>query len=480
MATNGVTPLGFVRPRLPEIRAEIAAELIARLQAVGYDGAIETRPDSLFGLLIDTFAERETAVWEQTEAVYYGMYPSSASGSQLDRAVSFAGVFRLQAQPSSINLVLYGIEGTVVPAGSQVRNQTTGTIWQTLTATTIGKGAVADAALRPTPAAFTLYRVTIDGVNYDYTSTAASLSAILAGMVGAIMPSGHQVSQDGAVVHIAPTGQSDFSLQTSGSVVVAGFGSPAVAESIDLGDVTAEYAQISDIVTLVPGWNAVSNLEGASPGRLAETDAQLRERYKTGVYLLGAATLPSLQANLESRVSGLRTVKVFENNTDNVDTVGRPPHSIHVVAQGGLTSEIAEIIFNYKAAGIDTHGAVLSNVVDSENVSHPIRFDRPTVRYIWVNVIVTLLPDSEEAFPSDGLSQIAANILATGQALGVGQDVIWQRLLRAVHAVRGVAEASVQLAVSSTPSAPGPFAAANITLAPFEIASFALERISVT
>ena len=55
---NGVTPLGFVRPRLPEIRLEITDDLVARLRAVGYAGDIETRPDSLFGLLIDTFATR--------------------------------------------------------------------------------------------------------------------------------------------------------------------------------------------------------------------------------------------------------------------------------------------------------------------------------------------------------------------------------------------------------------------------------------
>jgi uncharacterized phage protein gp47/JayE len=480
MATNGVTPLGFVRPRLPEIRAEIAADVVARLQAMGYQGPIETRPDSLFGLLIDTFAERETAVWEQTEAVYYGMYPSSASGLQLDRAVSFAGVFRLRALQSSVDLVLYGAPGTVVPAGSQVRNPTTSTLWQLDTDVTIGVGAVADAMLRPLPAALTLYRVTIDGVDYTYASTAGTLSEVLAGLVAALMPSGHTISHDGAVLRIIASGETDFALQVSASIVITSFGSPVVASSVDTGAIGATPGQITEIVTLVPGWNAVTNLQDASLGRAVESDAALRERYKTGVYALGAATLPAIQANLESRVDGVQTVKVFENDTDLTDDIGRPPHSIHVVAQGGLDSEIAETIFQYKAAGIDTFGAIVRTVTDSIGVAHSIRFDRPTARYIWVQVQITLLPEAEEAFPADGFQQIAANILAAGSVLGIGQDVIWQRLLRAVHAVSGVAEAQLLLASSATPDAPGPFTESNVTIAAFQIARFAASRIVVT
>lgn len=41
---NGVTPYGFVKMRLPEIRQAIAADLKNRLVAAGLDGNIETRP----------------------------------------------------------------------------------------------------------------------------------------------------------------------------------------------------------------------------------------------------------------------------------------------------------------------------------------------------------------------------------------------------------------------------------------------------
>ena len=75
MADYGVTPEGFVRPRLPEIRMEIIEELRRNLRARGLPDDMETRPDSVTGVVIDTFAEREAALWEMGEGVYYAMYP---------------------------------------------------------------------------------------------------------------------------------------------------------------------------------------------------------------------------------------------------------------------------------------------------------------------------------------------------------------------------------------------------------------------
>lgn len=481
---NGVTTEGFVRPRLPEIRLEIIADLVTRLRAVGYDGLIETRPDSLFGLLIDTFAERETAVWEQTEAVYYAMYPSSAIGAQLDRAVSFTGVSRLQASPSAVREMLYGAEGTIVPDGAQVKNRNTQEIWQLVGAVTIGLGATGDATIRPTVAPLTVYTITIDATPYTYTSDASPvLSEILAGLVAQLAASGHTISSDGAVVRVTAAGEASFALQVSPSLTVVEFGTPGVMRAGEDGPIDAQVGELTQIVTLVPGWNRADNLQIAALGRLLETDAQLRVRYKSGVYALGAATPPALQANLESRVAGVTSVRVFENDTDEVDDVGRPPHSIHVVAEGGLDSEIAEAIFRYKAAGIDTFGAVEVEVTDSEGVDHEIHFDRPTPVYIWIKAAITLLPSSEESFPADGFVQIANNLLAAGNALGVGKDVIWQRLLAAVHAVKGVAEAELLLAETASPldvPGPGDYVEANITIADFEVGRFDLSRIEVT
>src|SRR6187402_79981 len=103
--------------RLPEIRQQIIDSLQTRTGMT-----FETRPDSVLGQFINIFAEREATVWELAEAVYHAMYPISATGVNLDHAVSFAGVRRLFAQRSTVWAALYGVETTIIPAGSIVRS----------------------------------------------------------------------------------------------------------------------------------------------------------------------------------------------------------------------------------------------------------------------------------------------------------------------------------------------------------------------
>lgn len=113
----GVLPSGFSRMRMPEIRQAIINSLTQSLGIV-----LETRPDSITGQFIDVFAEREATMWELAEAVYFAMYPISATGINLDHSVSFAGVVRLFAEQSTSPCVCYGAEGTIIPAGSYIQN----------------------------------------------------------------------------------------------------------------------------------------------------------------------------------------------------------------------------------------------------------------------------------------------------------------------------------------------------------------------
>src|SRR5215469_10561092 len=107
----GVLATGFTRMRMPEIRLAIINSLQANTGVT-----FETRPDSITGQFIDTFAEREATMWELAEAVYHAMYPISATGVNLDHSVSFAGVRRLFAERSAVWCVCYGVEDTVIPA----------------------------------------------------------------------------------------------------------------------------------------------------------------------------------------------------------------------------------------------------------------------------------------------------------------------------------------------------------------------------
>lgn len=480
----GVTPDGFARPRLPEIRQEIVADLRARMQSAGFNGAVETRPDSITGLLIDTFAEREATLWEQAEGVYYAMYPGSATGVSLDRAVSFTGVSRYRDEPSRAYVVLYGAAGTTVPAGAQVRHRVSQNLWALESATQILAGAAADVILQPAVAPAGVYSVSIDGVAYSYTSgTTTNLPQILAGLVTALAPSGLAVSSDGASVRIHTDGRSAAAFTWSGNLSLARLGSPGLAVTLGASTEGAAVGDLNGIITQVDGWEAVGNLQAGVAGRLAENAAELRARYPTGLFRLGAATLPSIAPNVRDRVAGVRTVKVFMNSTDTPDALGRPPHSVHVVADGGLDDEVADAIFRVVAAGIDTHGKQQVVVKDEDGADHPIRFDRPERVYLWVSCATTLLSPAEQAFPPDGFQRIAENLAAVGEASSIGEDVILQRLYGAIYRTPGLASVDLKLAFSTNPAftpAPADYRAANVTIQDFQVAAFDLSRIEVT
>lgn len=479
----GVTAQGFIRPRLPEIREEIIEDLRARLRAQGLPDNFETRPDSVTGVLIDTFADRETALWEMGEGVYYAMYPGSAYGVQLDRSVSFTGVTRQLAEPSRAIAIAYGLEGTVVPQAAQVRHRSTQTIWETAAPVTISAATASDVSISPTAVPGATYTVTVDGTPYSYTAlTPTSTNAILAGLVAALSTSGLNVSSNGAVLRLILTDALSMSVTLSANLDFTEIGSTIELTAADGSAEEAAPGDLNTIVTLIDGWTAVNNLQAASPGRSLETDAELQARYNTGLFRTGAGTLPAILVNVRDNVAGVSAAEVLENDTDFVDANGNLPHSIQVIVEGGLQNEIAAEIYRVKGAGIDTNGAIVT-VLNTTEGEQTILFDRPGYIYVWARAEITLLPSSEEAFPSNGFDTIRQAIADTGVMHGIGQDVILQRFYCAIYQTPGLAEVDLTFASSTNPAfspAPGDYTAANITIAPDQMAKFDISRVEVS
>ncbi|WP_237173052.1 baseplate J/gp47 family protein [Paracandidimonas lactea] len=483
MADYGITPDGFVRPRLPEIRAEIIDTMRANLRAKGLPDDIETRPDSVMGVVIDTFADREAALWEMGEGVYYAMYPGSAVGAALDRSVSFSGVKRLQAERSQAYVVAYGIAGTVIGAGSQIRHRSTQSIWETTAPVTISAAAAADVRIVPTIQSSSTYTITVDATAYSYVSDATATGGeILAGLTAALATSGLQVANDGAALRLVSTAKVGVNITLTANLTFSELGSAVLAQTVDVIPEVAEPGDLNTIVTLTTGWTRVTNLQEGSVGRLQETDAQLRARYRLGVFRFGAGTLPSIGPNILNDVPGITDIRVFDNKTDIVDAAGRKPHSVHVIVDGGIDDDIAVALYKYKGGGIDTNGAVTRTLATAEG-QQIIQFDRPTPVYVWVKAVVTLLPPEEQAFPSDGFDQIRAAILATGQAHVIGQDVRLQRFFCEIYKTPGIANVELTFASTGNPAytpVSGDYSAANITIADIAKALFDASRIEVT
>lgn len=474
----GVLPSGFSRMRMPEIRQSIIDALTQSLGIV-----LETRPDSITGQFIDVFAEREATLWELAEAVYFAMYPISATGINLDYSVSFAGVTRLFAEQSTAPCICYGAENTTVPAGSFVRNNISQNSFTLNTDVTITRQRAIDVTLKVLTAIVDFqYWLQIDGVIYSYICAAGNTTIDIANsLYTQLLPSRFILVLNVDEIRIYSIESLPFDLQMSSDIQITILGSQVgcTAEEYGLIDVTANT--INSIVSTLTGWDSIINLVDGKIGRNLETDDELRLRYDRGVFQLGAATLNSLQANLVQNIPGLITCQVYENQEDVTDADGRPPHSIEAVVSGGDPQVIATEIWLLKAAGIDTYGSTTVQVVDSIGVSHPIHFNRPEPIYIWVNCDIELY--SEESFLDNGIGQIQNIIVNTGNSFGIGKDVILQRFYGPIYSgVSGVGHITITLAQSTdpnTPPAPGAFVSSNIPISAREISTFILNNVKV-
>jgi len=110
MTEFGVTPAGFVRPRLEDVRQ------VLRDAFVETYGPINLDEDDVVGQLIGIEAKVIADLWEALEESYLAKYRSSAEGVSLDRAVEAIGVVRNSSTRTTAVAALFGIENAVVPA----------------------------------------------------------------------------------------------------------------------------------------------------------------------------------------------------------------------------------------------------------------------------------------------------------------------------------------------------------------------------
>lgn len=153
------------------------------------------------------------------------------------------------------------------------------------------------------------------------------------------------------------------------------------------GPITAYPGELSRIVTPTYGWTSVTNTEPATIGAFAETDAELRARQAVSTAQPSRTVLEGVKGAIAA-ISGVGRFDVFENDTNQVDTRGLPPHSITAVVEGGADKDIGQAIFNKKGPGCYTNGTSSVIVTDMYGVSNTIRFYRPT--YIDIDVVVNI------------------------------------------------------------------------------------------
>ncbi|MFZ7141546.1 baseplate J/gp47 family protein [Avibacterium avium] len=470
MANYGLTRSGFVRKRMPEQLQEFYDQ--AR-KAFGSE--IDLTPETVLGMILNIESERFATLWELVEGVYGAMYPMSATGANLDRAVSFTGVKRLQAERSTVPVIFFGQADVPIPAYTAVRNVASQAVYYTDEDASIDANKATYARIELNTKRIgsgEVFSAVINGEIYRFQAVRSSVASVIQGLSAQLKGIDFvDVQNDNVIIEITAQSTPHFSISVSSNLTLSRLGLCLELSTEEPSEDKAEIGQMTKLVTMLDGVIEVNNLVEGAAGRFEESDLELYQRYHTGVWQNGAGTVEAIYANL-SKVSGVKALRVYENDTDQTLN-GIPKRTIYAVVKGGLDTDIANALLKYKPIGIGTHGRTSVRVKDSQNQPHLIKFSRPLKRYIWLKVIIETFADEGEIATAGYIVNVLNNILDYGKQLGVGSDVIHQRIIATCIAVAGVGKVVVQMGKTNNITDPEPaYQEQNIVIAPDEEAVF--------
>ena len=247
------------------------------------------------------------------------------------------------------------------------------------------------------------------------SSSYSSVDVLIEGTVGTVIVNGSVKDAAGQVWNLPAT----VTIPPGGYITVT-------ATAAATGDIQALAGTITKIVTPQSGWLSVSNPTAATPGTAVETDAQLRIRQRISTAIAAISPMDSLMGTV-AEVAGVSRIKGYENDTNETDTNGLPPHSVCVVVEGGDSTAIAEAIAMQKTLGTATYGDTTIPVLDYKDNSIDISFYRVIEVPIQVKVTITALFGYLATIGDAIVAAVADCINATE----IGNDVYLTRIIAA-------------------------------------------------
>lgn len=448
MADYGVTEKGFVIKRLDEILEELHSELSEKF---GFNTRLDDQ--SFLNVLITTYGGKIAELWEVAQSSYYAKYPSTAEGVSLDNAVQYGGIRRSPNKYSFYTLHCTGDDGTVVRQGATVATNTApqrklaAVAEFEITRDKFNRVSVRVAA----PVKGEIYSVSINGVQYSYTSTSDDELNIIQGLCSAVNPDGYKVSVNESDITldiadevVSRSGVMVLSdnLTTSSVTVLADFA------TIDYGKLIFPNGTVTVMITNISGFDKVENLIIPTYGRIQETDIELRHSYLAKSAIRSTRMIDSICSQLINNVPNVESATGYENNTDDTDEDGRPPHSVEIIVDGGDETAIASIILDKKAAGIQTFGKITVSVATEYGDSVPISFNRPEYVYVWMKVTL----DAEQSYLPTNYANLAVDsIVKDALKLQAGDNMLSQTFNDGIYStVGGVTYIDIKCAATTS------------------------------
>lgn len=478
----GLTEKGIEIKRLPEVVTDLKGRARTIFQDLLEDpnDVVDTSDDSTIGRLIGLVSPSITDLWEASLDVYSAFDPNASMGIALDNLVALGGITRLEASRSVVTLLMSGDTGIMIPSGSVVSSPTSGdmfTISQPVGLTPDNASGVIVAVTEVLDN--TLYSISYVGptftqsvtINSGNGATALSVLTDLSDLITVAHPTlaATLVGETLSVNRVDPFQRVTFTVSPQLGITKVRKLGEAIAERV--GPIEQAANTVTNISTPVMGWDSVTNPVAAVEGRLQETDAELRLRFRDSKFQRATNTLDAIYTAIRG-VTGVSQLQIYENDTDTTDENGLPPHSFLPVVVGGSAIDIGRAIWRNKPIGILSAGNTAVSVEDIQGFTHTVRFERPNPVVVYINIVLT----TNDSFPPNGEDLIRNRVVEYfSDRFGVGDDVIYSRLFTPINEVMGHQVDSMTIGTS-----PESLSSSNIPVAFNEIAVISDVNISIT
>ena len=495
----GLNDTGFTPMTLADLKAAIETDL-----KLAFGENINLNPQAVFGQETGIAAGNLSLAWEALEAIYLSQYPNTAQGVSLSNVVGINGIQRKPATNAIVAQQMFiksTVGSVIIPIGTIVKNDTnTALRYQTTAvATTQATTQNEKRTLEFNPTAnggfYTIKFGTGIATTIFYSSTDLALQAALESLpligVGNVLVTGDYVNGftiefigtfAGAYVpEVLLVTNTSLSSTTTARVIptvkVKQYGgapsnlveavaiNPGSQAAVIAGQLNTLDQNIANVITI--------NLDNSTPGTLIESDSELKARRNFSASTYGSSTPPAIQSKL-SNIVNVTQAFVFENVSDDPDGQGRPGHSFEacISAYGGtnisvsgtntteiqaLRQNVGDVLFQNKSAGIQTWGPISQVVYDSQvpPQAYTMNFSQPEAVPIWLtaNIQITDAFGLTATEISNSTTTLLTNIIAFGNKLGVGKNVVvFPDLMTVFASVPGIVDVKLTIGNSSFPT----------------------------
>lgn len=479
----GLTNEGLVIKRLGEVIADLKEAAIPIFQDLVPPGDIvDTGDSSTIGRFIGLISPGYADLWEAAAQVNWAFDPNAATGIALDNLVMYGGLTRNPASATQATVIVWGDENTAITTTEQVRsvdnNLYSVVIPVTLTRSLCNGFEVSIPSV-------------VSGQTYGLGITSGA-STVVASVVAAPLDTPATVTEKlrlqiavntwlvaenttSGNLRVTTANHMDYIsfTPTNNNVVVRKIRSRTEVINTEIGAIEQPANTITTIATPVLGWDSVTNPEDAVVGENAETDEELRIRFRESKFIRAQNIMDALYSAL-LEVDGVISAGIFENDTDTYDPVFElPPHSFKSVVLGGNPNDIAQAIWKNKPLGIAPIGNTPVPITDSQGFIREIKFDRPTNVDVYITMEIKSVPG---VFPANGPELIKANLIQYFQDnFSIGDEVVYSRLYTPINQVQGHQVNSLFIGTS-----PNPTGTTNIPIAYNQLAALKASDIVIT